>query len=406
MAFPHRTNPRPSIQQISGQKLETLERDLQRAAGRTKMAVVIPGTVQELRSPVVRQAIASLRDVEYLSQVVVAVSANGKRQVREIGKLFSGFHAKVLVLWTDDPDLPASVRHPGAIHWLPLAMLVSEGECDVIAVDRCQSGREARHTVASLLHALTSTGLSFVKSYPQVNQDVMERRFTRLFFRPLVCAIQKLAPQCRCAGVLAAVQAPLYGGYALKTRLAKEMRLTVSAGFQTALLSEAIRLAGEERVGELAVDDQAASSLASLAPPSIPLNEMLVQSTLAIFSAIAAEGTVLTSDHMRTLEVLYRRLAEDSLRDYAAAAGEDEIPYNQHHEECAVTRFGTAIKEAVRQFKADPLGCVSMPAGGFAAAASAVGSVRDLCGIMPEAYLPMILPKWGRWMRSEEIIVG
>ena len=75
----------------------------------------------------------------------------------------------------------------------------------------------------------------------------------------------------------------------------------------------------------------------------------------AIARTLAEQGTVLTTDHFRTLEVFYTRFAEDTVRRYYADAVINGLEFDLHQENLALHAFAHSIRDAAKEFTADPM---------------------------------------------------
>jgi glucosyl-3-phosphoglycerate synthase len=81
----------------------------------------------------------------------------------------------------------------------------------------------------------------------------------------------------------------------------------------------------------------------------------------SLFRTIAQEGFVFGSDHFRTLQVHYVRLAQDLIRRYYADAVLNGLSFDRHGEDQAVHVFARSIQEAAASFMEDPLGSPQIP---------------------------------------------
>ena len=56
------------------------------------------------------------------------------------------------------------------------------------------------------------------------------------------------------------------------------------------------------------------------------------------------EGSVMTMDQIPTLEVLYRRVGEDRVRQFGIDSAINRLPFDRHGEELAVHRFAELLR--------------------------------------------------------------
>jgi glucosyl-3-phosphoglycerate synthase len=81
----------------------------------------------------------------------------------------------------------------------------------------------------------------------------------------------------------------------------------------------------------------------------------------SLFVTLAAEGIVFTSDHFRSLEVRYVRLAQDVIGRYYADAMLNGLKFDRHGEEVAVATFAASLQRAASEFIAEPRGIPLIP---------------------------------------------
>ena len=55
----------------------------------------------------------------------------------------------------------------------------------------------------------------------------------------------------------------------------------------------------------------------------------------------------LTDDQLSNLEVLFRRVGQDRVKQYSIDSAINQIPYNRHEEELAVQIFSKIIRPAI-----------------------------------------------------------
>jgi glucosyl-3-phosphoglycerate synthase len=103
---------------------------------------------------------------------------------------------------------------------------------------------------------------------------------------------------------------------------------------------------------------------------------MAAEIAVSLFRTLAADGSVLGPDHLRTLEVAYVRSAEDMVESYSADALLNGLDFDRSAEESAVAAFVYSLRDAAAQFLADPLG--SPPLASWARVTCAVPGIRQL----------------------------
>jgi glucosyl-3-phosphoglycerate synthase len=91
------------------------------------------------------------------------------------------------------------------------------------------------------------------------------------------------------------------------------------------------------------------------------LRRMTADIAKSLFRTIAQEGHVMTTDHLRSMEVYYVRFAQDTIRRFYADASINGLQYDLHAEDSAVMMFAQSLRGAADEFLQDPLGAPQIP---------------------------------------------
>jgi glucosyl-3-phosphoglycerate synthase len=86
------------------------------------------------------------------------------------------------------------------------------------------------------------------------------------------------------------------------------------------------------------------------------------------------EGVALAEAHVPALEVLYRRVGEDRVRQHGLDSSVNGLPYDRHGEELAVHEFANLIRPGMHQFLQQP---VSLQLPCWSRLLSCSASLRD-----------------------------
>ena len=66
------------------------------------------------------------------------------------------------------------------------------------------------------------------------------------------------------------------------------------------------------------------------------------------------QAETLTSTQLATLEVLYKRVGEDRVKQFGLDSAVNQIPYDRHQEELSVQKFAKLLRPATEDFLARP----------------------------------------------------
>jgi glucosyl-3-phosphoglycerate synthase len=111
------------------------------------------------------------------------------------------------------------------------------------------------------------------------------------------------------------------------------------------------------------------------------------------------EGCVMSMEQLPTLEVLYRRVGEDRVRQFGLDSAINRLPYDRHGEELAVQNFASLLRPGLAKLMQAPIAhqlpswsrlrsCNSALQADLAAAGQADRKSRILGGDQPSLKRP------------------
>jgi len=149
---------------------------------------------------------------------------------------------------------------------------------------------------------------------------------------------------------------PLAGEFAFTSDLAMNLRIPSDWGLEVGLLSEVFRHVAPSRIAQvdLGLFDHKHKELGS--QPSEGLQRMASEIFGTVLRGLMEhEGSVMTMDQIPTLEVLYRRVGEDRVRQFGIDSAINRLPYDRHGEELAVHRFAELLRNGLSDLMASPI---------------------------------------------------
>ena len=66
------------------------------------------------------------------------------------------------------------------------------------------------------------------------------------------------------------------------------------------------------------------------------------------------QAETLTSTQLATLEVLYKRVGEDRVKQFGLDSAVNQLPYDRHEEELSVQKFAKLLRPATEEYLACP----------------------------------------------------
>ncbi|AGN01793.1 glycosyltransferase-like protein [Salinarchaeum sp. Harcht-Bsk1] len=323
-------------------------------------AVVVPVMPREVGRPAAEHTFETLAGHD-LECVVVPVRAPAER-IDEIRDWLAGFDLQMELLWCNGPAVEELLADAGLAYtgdsagpdsapavgkgadvWLGLGVAADRGEY-VVVHDADATSYDAAH-VPKLAAPLANAECSFTKGYyARVEEDGLYGRLCRLFYEPLVAALEDLhdEPTGDANGgivdYLAAFRYALAGEFGATADVVQSMRAQRAWGLEIGTLGEAFRLAGPEGSAQVDLgihrhDHRSVDGEGGLA-------SMSEQVGAALFRALADRG----------IEVEYDQLCEAYLAhgdrlvaQYAADAAHNGLPYDREAERDQVRAYVDAI---------------------------------------------------------------
>jgi glucosyl-3-phosphoglycerate synthase len=308
----------------------------------------------------------------------VAIGNCDESQYLWARSFFDSFRVPVTAIWMEDPrvetlfeemlrsDLTIGGPGKGRTCWLSFGYLLAKGDCEVIALHDCDIRDYDRELLARLVYPLVhpNLGFEFAKGYyARISGQKLHGRVTRLFFTPLVRAIQDITPEIPYLRYLDSFRYALAGEFAMTTDLARVNRIPSDWGLEVGTLAEVYRNVSANRICQVDISDNYEHKHQELSAEdaSRGLRRMTLDIAKSLFRSVAQEGHVLTAHHFRTLEIFYTRYAQDTIRRFYADAIVNGLAFDQHEEDTAVQVFANSIREAAKQYHEDPLGAPQIP---------------------------------------------
>jgi glucosyl-3-phosphoglycerate synthase len=371
--------------------VERLESELERFGDANPVGLVLPALYREFESEAMRGIVEELRQVRYLRRIVCAIGNATKEQYAHARTFFDEFRVPVTALWLEDPrvvelmdlfaknDLSPGGPGKGRACWMAFGCLFAEEDIDVVALHDCDIRNYSREIVARLVYPLAhpNLGYEFNKGFYARVSETLHGRVTRLFFTPLVRAVQGMTPEIPYLRFLDSFRYALAGEFAMQADLARAIRIPNHWGLEVGVLAEVYRNVSPLRISQVDLADNYEHKHQDLSPgdPEKGLRRMARDIAMSLFRSIAQEGFVLTQDHFRSLLIYYIRFAQDTIRRYYADAVINGLKFDRHAEDVAVHAFAESLRDASAMYLEDPLGAPQIP--NWNRVASAIPDVYD-----------------------------
>jgi glucosyl-3-phosphoglycerate synthase len=377
MADFHQDGDITTLHRLASDDTDRLEREIGRLARRHPIALVLPCLFSEFSRPAIRHILEELRHVSYVDHVVLSLGQASEADLAAASRALARLPQRVSIIWNDGPalqrlygrlresGLDTGPDGKGRSCWIAYGFLLADEACEVIACHDCDVTTYSRHLLARLCYPVVNRrlGFEFAKGYYARVAGTLNGRVTRLFVTPLLRALHSSVGAAPILEFLGSFRYPLAGEFAMTREVARVCRMPANWGLEVGVLAEVFRNCGASRACQTELCDTYDHKHQALSPddPGQGLVRMCVEVGQSLLRSLSAEGLTLSDALLRTLQVRYQRVAQDTLRAYEADAAINGLSYDRHLEERTLEAFGRGLALACRRHVEDPLGVPMMP---------------------------------------------
>ncbi len=331
--------------------------------------VIIPIIESDLKNQVLTSIVSELNQCDYLKKVLIALSAKNQESYTEAVRVFGAFKVPHNIIWCNKPKVIAVLEElkskgldvtalsgKGKDVWI--AMGIASLELHSFVIHDADILNYTRMLPTKMLYPVIEPKLDFFFSkgyYARINLEKrkMYGRITRLFMNPILEAMQeKLQYKSRFVSYLQNFSYPLSGEIAVYSDLAMRLRIPCDWGFEVGLLAELYRNASYARICEVDLGyyehkhkEVVGNGLVKTAEDSL---------VTLLRTLTETDGIEVSPPFLQSLQVMYRKIAQDKIRQYNADAICNNLDYDRHQEECSVDALSEAIIAAGKRYLVDP----------------------------------------------------
>lgn len=331
--------------------------------------LIIPLIDSDLKSPVLTNMINEINHCVYLKKVFIALSAKDQRSYRETTRICRGFKIPCDIIWCNKPEVATVLEElkkkgldvtelsgKGKDVWI--AMGVASLDLHAFALHDADIVHYSRMIPTKMLFPVIEPNLDFFFAkgfYARVNLETKQiyGRIYRLFINPLLEAFQEKHPKrSRFLEYLQTFSYLLSGEIAIYSDLAMHLRIPSDWGFEIGLLAELFRNASYRRICEVDLGfydhkhkDVLSNGLLMTAEDSF----VTLLRTLA-----ETEGIEVTEAFLQSLQVMYKRTAQDRIQQYYADAVCSNLEFDRHQEETWVESLASIITSSGNKYFTNP----------------------------------------------------
>ncbi len=333
--------------------------------------VIIPLHEKDLDNLGLLKIVEGLNECDYLRKVFIALSATNDNNYEKAKRYSSEFKIPCEIIWCNKPQVDSVLeelkrkgldvtKSKGKGKDLWLAFGIASLELYAFAVHDADIVSYSGMLPTKLLYAVVEPRLDFSFSkgyYARINLDTkkMYGRIYRLFVNPLLDALQeKLNHNSTFIRYLQSFRYPLSGEIAIYSDLAMNLRIPEDWGLELGTLAELYRNVSNKRICEVDLGFYEHRHKEMISEDLLRTAEDALSTLLRTLTE--TEGIDVSEHFLISLQVTYRRFAQDRIRQYHSDALCNLLNFDRHEEEATVDALSEIILLAGRRYLKNPIG--------------------------------------------------
>ena len=361
------------------------------------LGLILPSLFSELEGKALPDIINKLKEVKYLSEIVIGLDRADLKQYQHALSFFSQLPQHHRVLWNDGPRLQAIDAKLQALGlapkelgkgrnvWYCMGYILASGKAESIALHDCDILTYERELLDRLLYPVANPLFNYEFSkgfYARVAGGKINGRVSRLLVTPLIKALKKTVGHCDYLEYMDSFLYPLAGEFSFRRDVLNDIRIPSDWGLEIGVLSEMYRNYSPNRLCQVdiaATYDHKHQDL-SLDNTEGGLSKMSIDISKAFIRKLATQGETFTVEKFRTLKATYYRIALDYVETYRNDAMINGLKLDIHNEEKAVEMFAQNILTAGNVFLEQPMDTPFIPSWN-----RVVSAIPDILSQLKEA---------------------
>lgn len=333
------------------------------------VGVIIPLHEKDLRDPKIQGIVAGLNKCDYLKKVFIALYAESRQEYEKAVKISSTFEIPCKVIWCNKPEVKTILeelkekgldvtKSSGKGKDLWLALGIASLELYAIAVHDSDIASYSEMLPTKLLYSAVEPKMDFFfsKGY-YARLDLQSKkiygRVWRLFVSPLLEALQKkLDYRSSFIRYLQSFKYPLSGEIAIYSDVALNLRIPGDWGLEIGMLAEIYRTISVKRICDVDLGFYEHNHKEMSQEALLKTAEDCLITLLRTLTEV--EGINVSEAFLLSLQVIYRRFAQDKIRQYYGDSLCNSLEYDRHEEETNVDLLSDVIMRAGKKYLENP----------------------------------------------------
>lgn len=376
---------------------ENMAAELLEFSKKRSLGLILPSLFSELEGKALPDIISKIKDVKYLSEIVIGLDRADLAQYKHALSFFGQLPQHHRVLWNDGPRLQAidaklqrlglapKELGKGRNVWYCMGYILASGKAESIALHDCDILTYEKELLDRLLYPVANPLFNYEFSkgfYARVAGGKINGRVSRLLVTPLIKALKKTVGHCDYLEYMDSFLYPLAGEFSFRRDVLSDIRIPSDWGLEIGVLSEMYRNYSPNRLCQVdiaATYDHKHQDL-SLDSTAGGLSKMSIDISKAFIRKLATQGETFSAEKFRTLKATYYRIALDYVETYRNDAMMNGLELDIHSEEKAVEMFAENILTAGNTFLENPMETPFIPSWN-----RVVSAIPDILSQLKEA---------------------
>ena len=362
-----------TLQKVGNRPLKEMEDELEHFSKRHDMVLLLPALYSEFGTPAMTKIIEELTHVKYLKKVILGLDRASKEEFEKVKKIMKKLPMQVDILWNDGPRIQAlyamlekegfhslDIKGKGRNVWTMIGYGLTDQTNYAFALHDCDIVNYSREIPARLFYPIVhpALDLEFNKGYYSRVTDRLHGRATRLFYAPLLAAIEKTVGSSHYLEYMKSFRYALSGEFAFIRTMARGIRISPTWGLEVATLSEIFDNTSVKRICQSEIMDTYEHKHQDLGDKEVDggIVKMANEIAQAIFRVMAQKGVVFSKDTFKTIIAAYFLESRSAILKYNALAKLNGLQYIREKEINAVEAFQHSLELAAEKFLENPMG--------------------------------------------------
>lgn len=361
-----------TLQMFPDQSHSSIEEELKKISQTRNMVLLLPALVSEFEGPAMPVILEELKQIDYLSRIVLSLDRADEAQFKKIKLLMKDLPGKVRIVWHDGPRMQAlyaelkaagfRMENPGKGRsvWMTLGYILADEDTYAIALHDTDIVNYNKNVVSRLFYPIVHPALDyeFSKGYYARVSDKFYGRVTRLFYTPLIRSLQRLLGENKFLRFLDSFRYALSGEFAFLSSLARSIRISPTWGLEVSMLSEVYTISSPNRIAQVEILPTYEHKHQALDQnePDTGIIKMANEIAKTLFRVLSQDGIIMSDAFFRSLITTYIQESRAAVEKYNALSLINGLPYDRHKEVAATEMFIKALKTGINEFIVDPAG--------------------------------------------------